>query len=321
MLKCHKPNAIVYAVNIARYGGQAVIEGVMMRGKSHYCTSVRDTNGDIQHKLSSIKTSNSIANINKVPVLRGIAALGRSMVIGMKVMKDSMDMSGMLEAEDSAEPSKFEAWLEKRFGEKLTGFFLVISIMMSLVFSIGLFMLLPTWISSFAAGLLQGNLWALGIVEGLMRLVILILYLLIISKTKDAKRLFGYHGAEHKAINCYEAGLSLTIENVKSQTRLHRRCGTSFLLFVMIISMIFFLFIQTDDLWLRLGSRVLFVPFIAGVSFEVIRLAGISNSPIVRAISYPGMMLQKITTAEPENEQIAVAIDALEKVILKEENR
>ena len=301
-----------------KYGGQAVIEGVMMRGKTAYCTSVRNVNGEIVSKLASISSSKGIAKINKIPVLRGIYALGRSMIIGLKVMKDAMELSGMLDEEEDEQPSKFDAWLSSKLGDRTADVVLIFALIISLVFSVGIFMVLPTWISSFASGLLAGNLWALGIVEGLVRLALLILYLMIIAKTKDAKRLFQYHGAEHKAINCYEGGKELTVENVRSFTRLHKRCGTSFLLFVMLISMIFFLFVQTDELWLRILSRILFVPFIAGVSFEVIRLAGISNNIFVRIISAPGLALQRITTAEPTDPQIEVGIAALQSVIESE---
>ena len=300
------------------YGGQAVMEGVMMRGKNSYCVSVRNPQGEIESRTGTEKRSKTQEKLGKIPVLRGIVRLGASLMIGMKVMRDSAEISGM-DAEEA--PTKFDMWLEKKFGDKTTNYIMIFSVVLSLAFSVGLFMVLPTWLSGFLAPLLGDNLWALGIIEGLVRLAIFLAYLILVSKIKEIKRVFQYHGAEHMAINCYEKGEELTIANVARHNRLHKRCGTSFLLFVMLISMIFFLFVQTDTIWLRVLSRILFVPFIAGTSFEVIKWAGISKSPIVAIISFPGLMLQKITTAVPDERQIEVAITALEKVISIEEGK
>ena len=295
------------------YGGQAVMEGVMMRGKDSYCVSVRNPKGEIESRMGAIKSSKTLDTINKIPIIRGVVKLLTSLMLGVKIMKDSAEMAGLDEAADQS--SKIDMWLEKKFGENLVKYVMVFSVALSLVLSVGLFMVLPTWLSGFVAPLLGGNLWFLGVVEGLVRLVIFMAYLMLIAQFKDIKRVFQYHGAEHKAINCYEAGDALTISNVARHNRLHKRCGTSFLLFVMLISMIFFLFVRTDVMWMRVLSRILFVPFIAGVSFEVIKWAGISKSPIVAIISFPGMMLQKITTKEPDESQIEVAIRALENAI------
>ncbi|MCL2376792.1 MAG: DUF1385 domain-containing protein [Defluviitaleaceae bacterium] len=300
------------------YGGQAVMEGVMMRGRRHFCVSVRNPQGEIESRTGVQESHKTLDSLGKVPILRGIVALGRSMMMGMKVMRDSVEIAG----EDvNATPSKFDMWLERRLGDKTTKYVMIFSLIFSLIFTVALFMVLPTWLSGFLAPLLGGNLWALGIIEGLVRFVIFITYLILVAQIREMKRVFQYHGAEHKVINCYEKGEDLTVDNVARHTRLHKRCGTSFLLFVMIISMIFFLFVRTDVLWLRVLSRILFVPFIAGISFEVIKWAGISKNPIVAIISFPGLMLQKITTAEPDAGQIEVAITALEKVIESEEGR
>jgi len=297
------------------YGGQAVMEGVMMRGKHNYCVSVRNPQGEIESRTGLTKTSDTLKTLRKIPILRGIVQLGSSMMIGMKVMKDSAEISG-IDAEE--EPTKFDMWLEKKLGDNTVKYIMIFSVVLSLVFSVALFMVLPTWLSGFLAPLLGGNLWALGIIEGLVRLAIFMAYLILVAQIKEIKRVFQYHGAEHKTINCYEKGEPLTTANVARHNRLHKRCGTSFLLFVMLISMIFFLFVQTDTIWLRVLSRILFVPFIAGTSYEVIKWAGISKSPIVAIISFPGLMLQKITTAEPDEKQIEVAIVALEGVMAAE---
>ncbi|MCL2574670.1 MAG: DUF1385 domain-containing protein [Defluviitaleaceae bacterium] len=300
------------------YGGQAAVEGVMMRGRKNYCLSVRNPKGEIESRTSSIEVSKTLAGLRKIPILRGIVQLGSSAIIGFKVMSDSADIAGI--AED-VEPTKFDIWLEKKLGDNMTKYIMVVSLILSLIFSVALFMVLPTWLSGFLSPVLGNNLWALGIIEGLVRLAIFIAYLLLMTRIKEIKRVFQYHGAEHKVINCYEKGDELTPENAARHTRLHKRCGTSFLLFVMMISMIFFLFVQTDTIWLRVLSRILFVPFIAGTSYEVIKWAGISKSPIVAIISFPGLMLQKITTAEPDEKQLEVAITALEGVIAIEEEK
>ena len=300
------------------YGGQAVMEGVMMRGKYNYCVSVRNPQGEIESRTGVTRASDTLQTLRKIPILRGIVQLGSSLMIGMKVMRDSAEISGV-DAEET--PTKFDMWLEKKFGDNTVKYIMIFSVILSLVFSVGLFMVLPTWLSGFLAPLLGGNLWALGIIEGLVRLAIFMVYLILVAQIKEIKRVFQYHGAEHKAINCHEKGDALTIDNVARHNRLHKRCGTSFLLFVMLISMIFFLFVQTDTIWMRVLSRILFVPFIAGTSYEVIKWAGISKSPIVAVISFPGLMLQKITTAEPDEKQIEVAITALEGVISIEEGR
>ena len=300
------------------YGGQAVMEGVMMRGRRHFCVSVRNPQGKIESRTGVQESHKTLDGLAKIPILRGIVSLGRSMMMGLKVMRDSAEIAG----EDvEATPSKFDIWLEKKFGDKTTKYMMMFSVAISLIFSVALFMALPTWLSGFLAPLLGGNLWALGIIEGFVRLAIFMIYLILVSQIKEIKRVFQYHGAEHKVINCYEKGDDLTVENVARHNRLHKRCGTSFLLFVMIISMIFFLFVRTDVLWMRVLSRILFVPFIAGVSFEVIKWAGISKNPIVAIISFPGLMLQKITTAEPDAGQIEVAITAFAKVVEAEEGR
>ena len=298
------------------YGGQAVMEGVMMRGKHNYCVAVRNPQGEIESRTGTTKTLDTLKTLRKIPILRGIIQLGSSMMVGMKVMRDSAEISG-IDAEE--EPTKFDLWLEKKLGDNTVKYIMIFSVILSLIFSVALFMVLPTWLSSFLARFLGENLWALGIIEGLVRLIIFMAYLILVAQIKEIKRVFQYHGAEHKVINCYEKGEELIPSNVAKHNRLHKRCGTSFLLFVMLISMIFFLFVQTDTIWMRVLSRILFVPFIAGTSYEVIKWAGISKSPIVAIISFPGLMLQKITTAEPDEKQIEVAIAALERVIAIEE--
>ena len=299
-------------------GGQAVIEGVMMRGKKMYAMAVRTPDGTLAVEKKDIDDVFSRYKIFKYPIFRGIASFIQSLIIGTKIIMRSTQLAGLEEeTEENAEPSKFEKALQKMFGDKLTDVLIYISVAVSLVFSIGLFFVLPVFIGSLLRPILPGT-WALGIAEGLIRIAIFLLYLFLVSRMKEIKRVFQYHGAEHKTINCFEHGEELTVENVKKYTRLHKRCGTSFLLIVMIISMVVFFFIRTDTIWLRLVSRILLVPFVAGISYEVIRWAGRSDSPVVKIVSAPGLSLQKITTAEPDGSQIEAAIAAM-KGVLEEE--
>ena len=299
-------------------GGQAVIEGVMMRGKKMYAMAVRTPEGTLAVEKKDIDDVFSRYKIFKYPIFRGIASFIQSLIIGTKIIMRSTQLAGLEEeTEENAEPSKFEKALQKMFGDKLTDVLIYISVAVSLVFSIGLFFVLPVFIGSLLRPILPGT-WALGIAEGLIRIAIFLLYLFLVSRMKEIKRVFQYHGAEHKTINCFEHGEELTVENVKKYTRLHKRCGTSFLLIVMIISMVVFFFIRTDTIWLRLVSRILLVPFVAGISYEVIRWAGRSDSPVVKIVSAPGLCLQKITTAEPDGSQIEAAIAAM-KGVLEEE--
>lgn len=299
-------------------GGQAVIEGVMMRGKKMYAMAVRTPDGTLAVEKKDIDDVFSRYKIFKYPIFRGIASFIQSLIIGTKIIMRSTQLAGLEEeTEENAEPSKFEKALQKMFGDKLTDVLIYISVAVSLVFSIGLFFVLPVFIGSLLRPILPGT-WALGIAEGIIRIAIFLLYLFLVSRMKEIKRVFQYHGAEHKTINCFEHGEELTVENVKKYTRLHKRCGTSFLLIVMIISMVVFFFIRTDTIWLRLVSRILLVPFVAGISYEVIRWAGRSDSPVVKIVSAPGLCLQKITTAEPDGSQIEAAIAAM-KGVLEEE--
>lgn len=303
-------------------GGQAVIEGVMMRGKSMYALSVRniDTKEIIIEK-ENIKSISKRSKILTFPFIRGIASFLDSMIIGMKIIMRSATISGIDKCDTENKKSKTDIWLENKFGDKLTDYIIYFSVFMSIIISIGVFMVLPVWISSFftKAFYLKGAV--IGFIEGIIRILIFLIYIFLISKMKDIQRLFMYHGAEHKTINCFESGDALTVENVKKHTRLHKRCGTSFLIIVMIVSMVTFMFLKTDVLALRIISRIILVPFIAGVSYEIIKLAGKSNNFIVNLISSPGMALQKITTKEPDDDMIEVAISSLNGVLEDDEAR
>lgn len=292
-------------------GGQAVMEGVMMRGKEIYAMAVRNPQGEIvieKNKWGGIGQK----GIFRLPIFRGMAAFWDSLITGTKILMRSAEIAGE-EWNDEENLSKFEKFLQDKLGDKINDILIYFSVCLSLVLGMGLFFILPVWLGNFFKTMVP--VWALGVIEGLIRIALFLLYLFAISRMKEIHRVFQYHGAEHKTINCFESEKELTVENVMPYTRLHKRCGTSFLLFVMLISMVVFFFVRTDHVLLRLITRILLVPIIAGISYEVIRWAGKSESKLVAAISYPGLCLQKITTAEPDAQQIETAIAAMKGVL------
>lgn len=293
-----------------RIGGQAVIEGVMMKNMDRYAVSVRKPNGKIETKVEECVSFAEKHPLFQLPVFRGMVNFLESMVIGMKTLNYS---ASFYEDEEEQTESRTEQLLEKILGEKAEKIIMGIVLVFSLAISIGLFMILP-YIASEAAGKLIHNEYGILLIEGVIRIVIFLGYIVLISQMEDIKRVFMYHGAEHKTINCLEAGVELTTENVDNYSRLHKRCGTSFIFIVMIISMVFFFFIRVDTIWLRIVLRLLFLPLVAGVSYEFIRLAGSSDHPLVQIFSKPGLALQKLTTKEPDHSMIEVAIASVEGV-------
>lgn len=291
-------------------GGQAILEGVMMRGKRMYAVAVRKPNKDIVVDKKKVKSSQDRPSFLKLPIIRGSVALIDSLIIGMK----SITFSASFFDTEEEEPSKMDKYLENKFGDKLNDIMISISVVIAVLMAVGLFMVLPTWISSFFNRFIPGS-WALGIVEGLVRIIIFILYLVLITRMNDIKRVFQYHGAEHKTINCFEHEQELTVENVKNHSCFHKRCGTSFLLIVMIVSMVVFMFVKVKSVPLRILSRVILFPIVAGISYELIKWAGKSDSKFVQWISAPGMCLQRLTTAEPDDSMIEVAIAAMKGVL------
>ena len=293
-----------------RIGGQAVIEGVMMKNMDRYAVSVRKPNGKIETKVEECISFAEKHPLFQLPVFRGMANFLESMVIGMKTLNYS---ASFYEDEEEQTESRTEQLLEKILGEKAEKIIMGIVLVFSLAISIGLFMILP-YIASEAFGKLIRNEYVILFMEGIIRIAIFLGYIVLISRMEDIKRVFMYHGAEHKTINCLEAGVPLTPENVDNFSRLHKRCGTSFIFIVMIISMVFFFFIRVDTIWLRIVLRLLFLPLVAGVSYEFIRLAGSSDHPLVQIFSKPGLALQRLTTKEPDHSMIEVAIASVEGV-------
>lgn len=315
--------------HITSIGGQAVMEGVMMRGPFKTVVAVRKPDGEIERKIddNGVKTRSKFF---RLPIIRGCVNFVDSLVIGMKALMYSAEFVDIEGDEDEPE-SKFDKWLEDKLGDKIKDVVIYFSVAIALIFSIALFMLLPTFLTSLAEALGQHFKAVETIVEtkaftsvfeGIIRMLIFLGYMALVSQMKEIKRVFEYHGAEHKTIACYEAGEELTVENVKKYTRFHPRCGTSFLLFVMIISIILFMLLPRFDAYsriisvlLRMGTRLLLLPVVAGLSYEVIKLAGRSKNKCVTWLSKPGLWLQKLTTREPDASQIEVAIASMEPCI------
>ena len=289
-------------------GGQAVLEGIMMKNQDVYSVGVRKPDGEIEVHLS---TYEGIGNkrLKRLPIVRGVISFVDSLVLGMKCLT----FSASFYDEEETQPSKADQLIDKLFGEKAEKVVMDLTVAFSIVMAVAIFMVLPY----FAAALLRKVIVSdtlLALIEGGIRLLLFIGYILLISRMKDIQRVFQYHGAEHKCINCVEHGLELNVENVRGSSKEHKRCGTSFMLIVMVLSIFIFMFLRIDNIFLRMMSRVLLVPFIAGISYEFIRLAGRSENPIVNALSRPGLWLQGLTTKEPDDSMIEVAIAAVERV-------
>ena len=295
-------------------GGSALMEGIMMRGPSKMGMAVRKSDGEIELKVSDITINKSI--FKKIPVIRGMVSFVESMVTSMKALMWSaefVDIEG-----DDAEESKFEKWLTRKFGDKLKDVVIYFSVVLAIIMSVGLFFLLPMLIGEGVTALFKDSAASStirSVAESVSRIVIFVGYIILCTMQKDVKRVFMYHGAEHKTIACYEKGLPLTVENCRDQCRLHPRCGTSFLVFVLIISILVFIFVSVESGWLRILIKLLCLPLIAGVSFEIIKWAGRSENPVVKFLSKPGLWLQRLTTKEPDDSMIEVAIAAMTAVL------
>ena len=307
--------------HITSIGGQAVMEGVMMRGPHKTAIAVRKPDKEIELKVDENGTKKRNKFL-KLPIIRGLINFVDSLIVGMKALMYSAEFID-LEDEDEKE-SKFDKWLNDKLGDKIKDIVIYVSIVLSLFLSVGLFILLPTLLADFIAWIFSltpadaisdARIFR-PIIEGVSRMVIFIGYLSLTSLMPDIRRVFEYHGAEHKTIACFEAGEELTVENVRKHSRLHPRCGTSFLLFVMIISIIVFsLLPQAPNIFIKVLMRLALLPVVAGLSYEVIKFAGRSKNCCVTALSKPGLWLQKITTREPDDEQIEVAIASMLPVI------
>lgn len=289
-------------------GGQAVLEGIMMKNKDQYAVAVRKPNQEIEVEVQQYNSIVPWKSATKIPFIRGIFNFIDSMVLGMKTLMFSA--SFFEEEEDEERPLTEE---ERIMEEKKEKRMMNMVVAFSVVLAIAIFMVLPYFLSSLLKSIVPSRA-ILTVIEGGIRLAIFLIYILVISRMEDIQRTFMYHGAEHKCINCIENGLDLTVDNVRKSSRQHKRCGTSFLFFVMIVSIVFCFFITTQSHVMRIVLRIAMFPLIAGVSYEIIRLAGNSENVIVNFLSKPGLLVQKITTKEPDDGMIEVAIRAVEAV-------
>lgn len=298
-------------------GGQALIEGIMMRGPEKQAIVVRSKDGLVE-KVEPLKLRKDKNPIWGWPLIRGVVNFGSSMYNGVKALMFSADYFPDEDGEPQ-QPSRFERWIERKFGtEAMNQFIIVMAVILGVAFSVGLFFLLPILFSEYLLGWVESE-FLRNLIEGVLRVAIFLVYMILVSRLKEMKRVFSYHGAEHKTIRCYEAQLPLTVENVRPMTRKHPRCGTSFLFVVMIVSiLVFSVFSSIFDIQLRIVKvvvKLLLLPVIVAISYEINRFVGRHDNAVTRAVSAPGMWLQRFTTNEPDDSMIEVAIRALELVI------
>lgn len=291
-------------------GGQAVIEGVMMKNGSRYAVAVRKPDKEIAVEIKEFTPASEKHAFLKWPIIRGVAAFAESLSLGMKTLTFS---TSFYEDEEEKGESRLEKGLNRmtkgHADQVINGF----TILLSVLLAIGIFVVVPMLLAELLSKVISSDV-LLALLEGVFRVVIFIIYIVLISQISDIKRMFMYHGAEHKSINCIENGYPLTVKNVKRQSKEHKRCGTGFMLNVMLISVILFMVIRVDHLLLRFVLRILLIPVIAGISYEFIRLAGKSDSRLVNLLSRPGLLMQALTTREPDEEMIEVAIRSVEAV-------
>lgn len=292
-------------------GGQALIEGVMMRGPVETAMAVRTPGGEID--VERMPTKNPTAWYRKTPFIRGTFNMVDSLLLGYRCLMKSADKAGM----DEGEPGKFEIWLSEKMGKSIMSVVSVVALLLGAAIAIGLFMVLPAFLVGLIGGYLPTPIIK-SLIEGAVKIVIFVIYLALVSRMNDIKRVFQYHGAEHKTIACYEAGLELNVENVRGQRRFHPRCGTSFLLIVLVISILVFSVVTWSSVLIRVALKFLMLPVVIGIAYEIIKLAGRYDNPVTRIISAPGLWLQRLTTNEPDDSQIEVAIASMLPVIPEE---
>lgn len=290
-------------------GGQALIEGVMMRGPHRSAMAVRKPDGSIHLEMTDLD-SRPAPWYKKTPIIRGSFNFVDSLLVGYRYLMKSADIAGL----EDEEPSGFEKKLADWFGERSGDAFIALAMVLALAMAVGLFMILPTFIGGFIRPYIPSRL-LMALVESGLKLGLFVLYILLVSRTPDIQRVFQYHGAEHKTIACYEHGQPLTAENAAGFSRFHPRCGTSFILIVMVVSVLVFSAVSWESIWLRVGLKLLSLPLVVGISYEIIKAAGRYDNPLTRAISAPGLWLQRLTTKEPDLSQLEVAVAAMQPCI------
>lgn len=305
-------------LRLGTVGGEAVLEGVMMKSGDRYAVSVRKEDGSIQTVRDNCVSIRKRVKILNIPVVRGVVNMVETMMLSYKALSISAEAMGINEAE---EESRFEKWLREKLGKNIMDIVMGISMVLGVALGVGLFFFLPIWITKGIDAVAGGSLgWLKNVIEGLIKIAIFVGYLWAVSLMKDIRRTFEFHGAEHKSIFCYESGEELTPENVAKYKRFHPRCGTSFL-FVMLILSIFINslpFVTWDNMLLRMVTKLLLLPLIVGIGYELLMFTGKHDNAFTRIIAAPGMWMQRLTTREPDLEQIAVAIRSI-KAVLPEE--
>lgn len=295
--------------NYSGIGGQAVLEGIMMKNKEQYAVAVRKPDGEIEVEVEHYNGILHGSKLMDIPFIRGVFQFIDSLVLGMRCLEFSASFYDEEETKETIADKAFRRF----FKDKAEKMFSAVVMLFSLALAVGIFMVLPYYITSLFQEYVRSASF-MAIIEGALRILIFVCYVAAISLMKDIRRVYCYHGAEHKCINCIEKGAPLTVKEVMRCSKQHRRCGTSFLLFVMFVSVVLFFFIRVENPALRVLIRIALIPVIAGISYEIIRLAGKSNNILVRIISAPGMLLQRLTTREPDESMVEVAIAAIEAV-------
>jgi len=297
-------------------GGMALLEGIMMIGPEKKAVAVRKPDGEIDLTIEPLGYNKKI---RKIPLVRGVYGIFTQMVYGIKALMHAAKFADLEddieEGEEEKEPSKFEKWMDAKFGDKSFDIIIYASVVVALLFSIGLFILLPNLLASIVT---TGNVVLNNLIEGVIRVLIFLGYIILVSRMKDIRRVWMYHGAEHKTISCYENDDELTVENARKYSTKHKRCGTSFLFIVLIVSVLVFSFTGWNSVWINLLARLLLIPVVAGIAYEIIKYAGRSDGLFSRIASAPGLFFQNFTTKEPDDSMLEVAIEAFKAVIPEE---
>jgi len=295
-------------MKVCDIGGQGVLEGVMMRGGNVSALCVRKSTKELTLKKTEFISKTKTNKFYGLPIIRGIVAFIETMFFGVQTITDSVDLFDDPDSEEDNKPSKFEEYVAKKTGKSAMDVMMFFAVVLALGFSVLLFFILPNFLTSLVSNKIDSSI-VKNLIEGAVRLTIFIVYVVSISFVKDVKRLFMYHGAEHKVINCYEYELPLNVKNAQSMKTLNPRCGTSFLLIVMVIAILFFSLFGWSNVWyIRIALRLLFLPLVAGISYEILKLLAKSENFVVRALRAPGMALQRLTTSEPDDEMVEAAM-------------
>jgi len=293
-------------------GGMALLEGIMMLGPEKKAIAIRKPDGEIDLTTEPL-THNK--KLRKIPLVRGVYGIFAQMVYGIKALMHAAKFVDIDEDGEEEEPSKFEMWMDRKFGDKSFDIIIYFSVVLALLFSVGLFILLPNLLASIFT---TGNVVLNNLIEGVIRVLIFFGYIVLVSKMKDIKRVWMYHGAEHKTISCYEHDEELTVENARKYTTKHKRCGTSFVFIVLIVSVLVFSFTGWNSIWINILFRLLLIPVVAGIAYEIIKYAGRSDGLFSKIASAPGLFFQNFTTKEPSDDMLEVAIEAFKAVIPEE---